>query len=239
MSRRQRPLIGLTTYGPEGDPESVSLPINYGEAVAAAGGNAVLLAPYPIPADEVLDALDAVIFAGGGDITPTQHGADPHPTLYGMVERRDAFELELARRAFDRPGLPILGICRGMQILNVALGGDLDLHLPDARGEKVLHRLPFRKPTLHTVRLVAGTLLDEIYACAEFPVCSWHHQGIRTLGRGLQAAAHAADDLIEAFVHDSHPFAVGLQWHPELQIEQYPLQRKIFEALVERARSRA
>ena len=237
--RKRAPLIGITTYGPEGDPPAYLLPIAYVDAVARAGGTAILLPPWRESADRVLGIVDGLILAGGGDIHPAVYGGSEHPTVYNVSRDRDAFELELTRRAIAQPDLPVLAICRGMQVLNVALGGDLEVHLPDVHGETVVHRLPPREPTFHPVRVEAGGVLEYIYGRAEFPVCSWHHQGVRRLGSGLRPIAHSADGVIEALVSDEHPFVLGVQWHPELQVADDPLQRRLFEALVERVRSAA
>jgi putative glutamine amidotransferase len=233
---RRAPVIGLTTYGPEGELDSVSLPIAYLNAVASAGGIPVLLGPSGAATPRVLDALDALVLPGGGDLDPANHVDDQHEAVYGVVPERDAFELELLRVALERPELPVLGICRGMQILNVALGGDLELHIPDARGEAVVHRLPPRVPTFHPVRVDPSSVLGEIYGREEFPVCSWHHQEVRRLGRKLEPIAWAPDGVIEGLVYTGHPFAIAVQWHPELQVADDPLQRRLFSALVERAR---
>jgi putative glutamine amidotransferase len=142
------------------------------------------------------------------------------------------------RAALQVRDLPTLGICRGMQILNIALGGDLTAHLPDVYGEQVLHRLPPRVPTTHSVRIERTGAFGEIFAESELPVCSWHHQAVRELGRGLRATAHAPDGVVEGVVLDDHPFALGVQWHPEMQAAQDPRQLRVFQALVQRARAR-
>jgi len=232
----RRPLIGITTYGPDEDPiaPALSLPIAYAESVARAGGLPLLLPPITPIEDDLLGSLGGVILAGGGDIDPEAHGDQTHATIYGVNTRRDGFEIALARRALEHPALAVLGICRGMQILNVALGGDLELHLPDRYGEQVAHRKPPRTPVLHPVRLEPGSPLGELYPEAEFPVCSWHHQGVRTLGRDLEVGARAADGVIEALWYRAHPFALGVQWHPEMQPDDV-LQRGLFDAFVKRA----
>jgi gamma-glutamyl-gamma-aminobutyrate hydrolase PuuD len=235
---RARPLVGITMYGPEGELGAWSLPGAYADAVAMAGGNPVLLQPTSLEPAELVAGLDALVLAGGGDIDPALHGGGAHPTLYGVSPARDAFELELARAALADAELPLLGICRGMQMMNVALGGDLELHLPDARGDAVEHRKPPRVATFHGVAVEPASPLGEIYGEREFPVCSWHHQGVRTLGAGLVAVAWAPDGVVEGIVRERGRFALGVQWHPELQVADDPLQRRLFEALVRAARSR-
>ena len=232
------PLIGITTYGPEGDYQKLSLPVAYLRAVADAGGVPMLLGPTSVDLQTLLDRVDGLILAGGGDLSPATHGSGDHETVYGVVAERDDFEIALARGALVRPQLPVLGICRGMQILNVALGGDLELNIPDRRGDQVEHRLPPRKPTFHGVKIEAGSRLEGIFGCADLEVCSWHHQEVRRLGEGLTAVAHAADGVVEALVSSSHPWCLAVQWHPEMQTDTHPVQRRLFEALVGQAGSR-
>ena len=230
------PLVGITTYGPdELEFRSFWLPTAYVEALEQAGAAAVLLpAGREVPA-ALLSRVDGLLLSGGGDLDPASHAGGAHESVYMVTPERDRFELDLVRRALDRPELPVLGICRGMQVLNVALGGDLELHLPDLRGEQVPHRLPPREPTFHDVRIEADSLLGEIYGQPEFRVCSWHHQELRKLGRGLVPVGWASDGVIEAVVYPDHPFALGVQWHPELQIADEPLQRRLFAAFAARA----
>ena len=234
--RGKTPVIGITTYGPEGDPAAFSLPINYVKAVAATGAIPILLAGFELAEDHLLDVIDGLILAGGGDIDPETYGGRHHPMLYGIQSDRDRFEVELLKGALEDPEFPVLAICRGMQVLNVALGGDLEPHLPDVRGESVIHRLPPRNPTRHPVQLESSTVLEEIYGETEFEVCSWHHQEVRRLGSGLEPIAYAADGVVEGLVYSEHSFVVGVQWHPEMQVAEDPLQRRLFTELTERAR---
>jgi putative glutamine amidotransferase len=234
------PLIGITTYGPDvlvsGSLPAFSLPQAYSDAVSGAGGIPVLLAPSAASAEALLARVDGLVVAGGGDIDPTTHGADEHETVYMVNSLRDEFELAVTKCALARGDLPVLGICRGMQLLNIALGGDLELHLPDVYGDEVAHRLPPREPTYHSVRVEPGSVLEEIYGQTELRVCSWHHQSVRELGRDLRPVAWSSDGVIEALVYEAAPWVVGIQWHPEMQVADDPLQRRLFDALVRSVR---
>lgn len=230
MSRRPR--IGVTTYPRSGEERPVfSLPTAYVDAVRAAGGLPLLMAPGCESPEEYLDHVDGVIFAGGGDIRPEQFGAEEHPAQYGQDDERDAFELHLMRAALERK-VPTLAICRGLQILNVVLGGDLHVHLPDVVGEEVLHRLPTRKPVLHRVRLAPDSALAAIYGGSEIETVSWHHQAVSRLGRGLTPTAWADDGTIEGVSLEGADWLLAVQWHPEMRAEELVL----FRALVARAR---
>ena len=232
------PVIGITTYGPEQPRrglERFSLPTCYVDAVERAGGSAVLLpAQNPVPYG-LLARIDALMLSGGGDLDPSMHAGGEHETVYMTSLERDRFEIALVQAALELPDLPILGICRGMQVLNVALGGDLELHLPDVRGDRVTHRLPPREPTHHPVTLRPGTPLADAYGGTEFPVCSWHHQEVRKLGRDLEPTAFAEDGVVEGLIYTARDDVLAVQWHPEMQVADDPLQRHIFEWLVDRA----
>ncbi len=236
----ERPVIGITIYAPEPglEPPAFSLPTGYVHAVALAGGIPLLLAPARGLADSILDRIDGLLLSGGGDLDPALHRGGTHPEVYGVSRERDEFEIELVLRALERPDLPVVGICRGMQVFNVALGGDLVLDIPEHRGQAVVHRLPPKRPTRHAVALDPGGPLVKLYGARELDVATWHHQEVGRLGRGLRPVAHAPDGVIEAIVHEDHPFVLGVQWHPELQVRAEPVQRRLFERLVERAKPR-
>lgn len=234
MSGPIRPVIGITTYGRDAQNQFV-LPAEYVDAVRRAGGLPVLLPPGEFGVDQWLRLTDAIILAGGGDIAPTRYGGGEHASIYMVDAERDAVEVELAR-AVVASGHPTLGVCRGTQVLNVALGGSLHAHLPDVVGESVLHRLPPRQPCDHVVRVVAGSRTAQVFGREEFSAASWHHQAIDRLGSGLTITAHAADGTIEAVEMPDHPWLLAVQWHPELTAAADPLQQRVFDTLVAAAR---
>jgi len=234
MSRRENPLIGLTTYG-RGADNRYTLPAEYLDAVRRAGGVPVMIAPGESRLEAILGMLDALILSGGGDIDPSRYDGKRHETNYAIDQERDAHELELGRRVIAS-GMPTLGICRGAQILNVAQGGKLIEHIPDEVGEKVLHRAPPREPVTHNVKLKAGSRVAAILERDEFDVTSWHHQALRGAAPGFEAVAHAPDGTIEAIEMVSHRWLIAVQWHPELSAAADPLQQKLFDAIVVEAR---
>ncbi len=196
-----------------------------------AGGLPILLPPGEEAVDDWLALCDGIILAGGGDLDPDLYAGPTHDTVYMTDGERDGVELLLARRVLDS-GHPTLGICRGTQVLNVALGGSLHVHLPDVVGESILHRLPPREPTSHPIEVVAGSRLAAMLGRAQFDAASWHHQAIDRLAAGLTISARAPDGTIEAVEMVEHPWLIGVQWHPELTAAQDPLQQQVFDAFV-------
>ena len=166
--------------------------------------------------DEVLDLLDGLILAGGADIDPAQYGEEAHQATSGSVPERDAFEIALARRALERD-MPLLGICRGMQLMNVAAGGTLNQHVPDSHGHEDHRRSPGSfEDADHDVRLEAGSLAARAAGEQLHATKSHHHQGVERLGEGLKVTGWATiDDLPEAVEAPDRRFALGVQWHPE------------------------
>lgn len=201
------------------DSETLLLPRSYATAVQRAGGVAILLAPDPVTTedpDEVLDFLDGLILGGGVDVDPGSYGAERHPETVRTVPERDAFEMALARRALERD-VPLLGICRGMQVMNVACGGTLIQHLPDDFGHEDHRRSPGSFDNSdHDVRLEAGSLAALAAGETLHGTKSHHHQGVRRLGDGLRPTGWATvDELPEAIEAPDRRFALGVQWHPE------------------------
>jgi putative glutamine amidotransferase len=199
------------------DDVATLLPRSYAEAVQRAGGLALLLPPDPVAVEEpdlVLDRLGGLILAGGSDIDPGLYGADPHPETGRTWPERDRFEVALARRAVERE-LPVLGICRGMHVLNVALGGNLIQHVPEVLGHADHRHTPGAFGD-HEVRLGPGSRAEEAAGSSRLTVKSHHHQGVDELGTGLRASGWShGDDLVEAIELRDHPFALGVLWHPE------------------------
>jgi putative glutamine amidotransferase len=174
--------------------------------------------------------VEALILAGGSDLDPATYGAAPHPETSGIWPERDRFELALARRALERE-MPVLGVCRGMQVLNVARGGTLVQHLPDLLGGNHHRHTPGAFAD-HEVRLEPGSLAATAAAAEQLTVMSHHHQGIDELGEGLVASGWSvSDDLVEAIELPGHPFMLGVLWHPEAD-----LRSRVVGALVVAAR---
>lgn len=212
------PRIGATTYrepaqwGVWAEPADL-LPASYSAAIRAAGGIAVLLPPAPAEhAGPALDGLDGLLVAGGPDVDPARYGAAADPHTGEPRSERDAWELALVRAALGRD-LPLLAVCRGMQVLNVALGGDLVQHLPDAVGGDA-HCPTVGAHGRHTVTLAAGSRLHAALG-ARVEVATYHHQAVDRLGGGLVATGWADDSVVEAVELPDRRWAVGVQWHPE------------------------
>lgn len=211
------PIIGITTRGREytDSCQSGSFPIsaNYLDAVRAVGGVPILLTPGETKVASVLGILDGLILSGGGDIAPDVYDGDPHPRVDRVCCERDRFEVELAQLALGTR-IPILGICRGMQVLQVASGGKLYSHVPDHFQGVDHFNPPDRQPIRHPVRVMPGSRLGAMVGLEHFSVVSWHHQAIEQVALGWRVAAVAEDGLIEAMEHETQ-WALGIQWHPE------------------------
>lgn len=227
-----RPLIGITSYAEQirwgvWTEEAALVPLAYVRAVQQAGGRALVVPPSEDGLDETLDALDGVIFSGGGDLDPDLYGADPHPETDEPLRARDAAELRMLEAALARD-MPVLAICRGSQVFNVARGGDLVQHLPEQVGHD-RHRHEPGAFSDHEVTVAAdsrlGTLLGD-----RAPVKSHHHQAYGRIGEGLSEVAWAEDGVVEALEDPDKRFALGVLWHPE-EGEDFA----VFEALVEEA----
>jgi putative glutamine amidotransferase len=219
-----RPVIGICTSLVEArwrlwEQRAALLPVDYMTAIQRAGGLAVMIPPDPQlerEPDEMLDLLDGLVLAGGEDIDPSAYGAQAHPMTNITVPERDRVELALTRRSVERD-LPVLGICRGMQLINVALGGTLKQHLPDELGHEDHRRVPGSFDGAdHDVRLAPGSLAARAAGEEHHATKSHHHQGVDRIGEGLEVSGHATiDELPEAIELPGRRFVLGVQWHPE------------------------
>jgi putative glutamine amidotransferase len=216
----------------------LALGVSYLEAVEAAGGIPVILAPLPARRLEtIIERLDGVCLSGGPDIEPACYGADAHPKLGPTEPEVDLFELGLARAA-RRRGLPILAICRGMQVLNVARGGTLVQHVPDLGGELEHRQLePASQPT-HSVAVAPDSKLSKIVEAERIDVNSFHHQALDRLGVGLEPVAWADDGVIEAVEAPTDAFTIGVQWHAECLTDRLE-QAALFVGLIDAAEKHA
>jgi putative glutamine amidotransferase len=214
-----RPVIGLCTALERArwsvwDQQAMLLPRGYLDAVRRGGGLGVMLAPDPALVEdpaEALDLIDGLVLAGGADIDPASYGATAHEKTSGTVPERDAYEIAMARGAIERD-MPLLGICRGMQLLNVACGGTLDQHIANLE----VHRHTPGAFHDHEVVLEPESLAAEATGGTRVRVKSHHHQGVDRLGDGLVVSGRAAeDDLIEAIELPESGFGLGVLWHPE------------------------
>lgn len=229
------PVIGITTYARNAE-DHFALPAPYIDAVRRAGGIPLLLAHGEPQADALLDTLDGVILSGGGDLDPLHYNGTPHASIYEIDAERDATELTLVRRFVQRR-IPALCICRGHQVLNVALGGTLFEHLPDHVGSTIAHRLDPDEAVPHIVTIQPDTRLAAMMGAGEASGISWHHQAIRIPAPNLAVTAYAPDGTIEAVEHADHPWLIGVQWHPELSAATDSRQQALFNGLMDAARA--
>jgi putative glutamine amidotransferase len=212
-----RPAVGITIGD---DPKRDGfhlLRADYVRSVEEAGGLPVLLVPgKPQDASELLSRLDALLMTGGADVDPSLYGQEPHPKLGRVFPERDRFEIALCREALEND-FPLLAICRGHQVLNVATGGTLVQDLPSEIGRVVEHDPEVERDVMaHLVSVVPGTRLHEILGRSDVAVNSFHHQSVDRPGHGLVVSARSTEDsVIEGIEAPGHRFAIGVQWHPE------------------------
>lgn len=232
-----KPVIGVTSYARD-ERNRLFVPADYVEAVQWAGGIPVVLVAEGPPDPALIRRLDGIVLVGGGDVDPRRYRGPAHDEVSGVNPARDEFEIRLVRLAVDS-GVPLLGICRGVQVMNVALGGDLVVHVPDRYGTDVPHRPPdaHGPRAVHEVRVIPGSRLHRILGEERVTVRSRHHQAVRRPAPGLAVSATAADGLIEAveWTRPSHPFAIGVQWHPEDGFQDDVIQQRLFTAFIEAA----
>ena len=227
-----KPLIGITSYDEPvawgaWNVDAVLVPSAYVRAVESAGGRALVVPPARDGAEQTLEVLDGLVFSGGGDVDPATYGADAHEATQGVNRERDEAELALMRAALERD-MPVLAVCRGSQVLNIGLGGDLVQHLPEIVGHEHHLHTPGEFAD-HDVEIDPGSRLGAILG-DRAPVKSHHHQAFGRLGDPLREAAWADDGTIEAVEDPTRRFAIGVLWHPEVSEDQ-----ALFTALVEQA----
>ena len=241
-----KPIIAITTYGRfEKDtaspyyPHHFCLPTLYIDAVRRAGGIPFLLPPGEADLETALAAVDGVLITGGGDVDPAEYGGNSeHPDLGGIDWERDESELKLVRMVAENGRfLPTLAICRGMQVVNVALGGTLYENITDIHPEDI-HRGSDGGWTTHTVEVMPSSLLAEVMQAERVTIYSGNHQAVKAVAPSLRASARAADGMIEAIEHTGLPWLLGVQWHPEKSAAADPTQQRLFDELVQEAARR-
>jgi putative glutamine amidotransferase len=234
----KRPLIGISSYLDQAawgvwSQRAALIPHSYVAAVTRAGGVAVLLPPQESGALEAVAAVDGLVLAGGPDVDPGNYGQEPHPRTGAPNPERDDWEFALLGEAL-RQGIPVLGVCRGMQLMNVAMGGQLVQHLPDDLGDLGHQPAPATFGD-QTVRVRAASRLATVVGTEPVAVRCYHHQAVAKIGRDLLPAAWCGDETVEALEMADRDFVVGVQWHPEAD----PADTRLFDALVEAAAKNA
>ena len=233
-------ISGITTYGRHETTverktydEFYAIPADYVDAVRRAGGVPVLLPPGEPQWQAWLDVVDGIIIAGGADVSPKLYGGDvEHPNLTVMDPERDETELALAEHLIALNDMPTFCICRGMQVLNVAMGGTLHEHIPDVRNEDI-HRNPGGGFwALQPVEIEPATFLADVMGDSKATTYSGHHQAIKDIAAGLTVVSRAEDEIIEAIEKPDHPWLVAVQWHPEKSAGEDASQQRFFDELV-------
>ncbi|HWW63098.1 MAG TPA: gamma-glutamyl-gamma-aminobutyrate hydrolase family protein [Thermoanaerobaculia bacterium] len=231
-----KPIIGIGSdvRSPEGKRESAFTYLTYVESLRRAGAVPVLVPPQPENAADIIEGLDGILLAGGDDCDPQVYGEERHPTVEPMDPRRQNNDLTLARAARER-GIPTLGICLGLQVMNIAAGGTLMQDIDSAMETEIQHASKPEDRARHDVIVEKGTRLSGIVGERELNVNSSHHQAIKGVGDGLRITALAPDGVVEGLEDPRHPFYVGVQWHPE-DMRGEDSASSIFRAFVDAAR---
>jgi putative glutamine amidotransferase len=234
-----KPLIGIGSdvLQQQGERDRAYVYTTYVEALRRAGALPVLIPPQPENARELIDDLDGILLAGGDDCDPAVYGQARHPSVEPMDPRRQENDLTLARAARER-GIPTLGICLGVQVMNVAAGGTLVQDIASSIDTNIDHASEPSDRHRHEVFIQSGTHLADILGARELNVNSSHHQAIGQVADDLRVTAHAPDGVIEGLEDPSHPFYVGVQWHPE-DMPREPSASALFGAFVDAARKYA
>ncbi len=231
------PRIAVTCY-PRDDQGHFTLPARYLESIARAHGAGAVITPVSASPQELIGQFDGFVLTGGADLDPALYGGRMHASIYGLNAERDAFELEIARQLVAA-GAPLMAICRGVQVLNVALGGSLVEHVPDEYGSSVIHRSESFDQVQHAVTLQEDSNLARLIGSAQFSCASFHHQSIRHPAPGFDVVGTAEDGVTEAIESAQHPQIIGVQWHPEFTAHKDRLQQGLFDAFVKLARRHA
>jgi putative glutamine amidotransferase len=234
-----KPIIGIGSDidSPPGKRERSFAYLTYCEAVRRAGAIPLLIPPQPENAEELLSRIDGLLLAGGFDCDPAAYGQEPHETLEPMDPRRQSNDLALAEAA-RRHGVPSLGICLGLQVMNVAAGGTLIQDIDSQHDTEIQHASIPENRKRHDVIIEQGTRLAGYLPAEELNVNSSHHQAVQTVGEGLRVTAHAPDGIIEGVEDPRHPFYLGVQWHPEDMTGEESAST-LFGAFIEAARKHA
>lgn len=234
-----KPIIGIGSdiHATPGKRERAFAYTTYIESLRRAGAVPVLIPPQPENAADLVETLDGIVLAGGDDCDPAVYGEEQHPTVEPMDPRRQANDLSLARVARDR-GIPTLGICLGVQMMNIVAGGKLIQDIDSEMETGIRHASVPGNRARHDVTIEEGTRLASILGARTHNVNSSHHQAIRNAGEGLRVTAHAPDGIIEGLEDPRHPFYVGVQWHPE-DMPGEESASTIFRAFVDAAREYA
>jgi len=238
-----KPIIAITTYGANENKINsdyydryVALPDLYITAVRRAGGIPILLPPGEENISQILDMVDGVIVSGGADVHPDNYGGNAkHSNLTRHDTARDALEFEIVKLMAERKDKPVLCVCRGMQVLNVALGGTMYEHIPDIR-ETDTHRNEDGHWQVHKVNVEADSKTALAMGATTVNTYSGHHQAVKKIADGLKIAAKSPDDIVEALELTSHPWMLGVQWHPEKSAHEDETQQALFDKLVEIAK---
>ncbi|MBX9571672.1 MAG: gamma-glutamyl-gamma-aminobutyrate hydrolase family protein [Candidatus Obscuribacterales bacterium] len=229
-----KPIIGINVDVTGERPKEARVQANYYEAVTRAGGIPILIPPVADhDLEEIIKRIDGVMFIGGLDYCPSIYGEDKHEKSEIAHDDRVEFDLRFLQKCLQRKELAVLGICAGAQILNIGLGGslhqDIPSEFPDSPVQHSSHNGWSEGFSKHNVNIEKGTALGTIYSKHELAVPTSHHQAVRTLGKGLRATAFADDGIIEAVELESHPYVIGVQWHPERDFEG---NKELFESFI-------
>lgn len=240
----KKPIIGLTTYGRDESRHIQSkyydgyfhVPVDYVDAIRRAGGVPVLLPPGEADWERWLDVVDGVVISGGADIMPSRYGGNiEHPQLTELDGERDGSEIALVQRLAEEKERPMLCICRGMQVFNVALGGTLYEHVPDQWPDDI-HRGDDGGWAMQVVQVASGSKLAEVMGSEEVTTFSGHHQAVKQVAAEAEVIAKAPDGLVEALTMKGHPWLLAVQWHPEKSAGEDVTQQRLFDELVREAR---